>query len=822
MHVRTGQRSNLIGFARFVAAAVAVATLATAQCQTQWVGVGTFGLDGAVASSTLWDPDGSGPLAARLVVGGSFTEAGNVTANGAAAYDLGTQTWSALGSLPDIVALAASPAGSLFAASGSTVQAWNGSAWQILGSGMNGAVNTIALMPNGDLLAGGAFTNAGGTATNGFARWNGTVWQSLGSGVPIVVEALLPLPNGQVLGAATFTVSGAPLRYLARWNGLGWTFLGNSVNGTVKSLALLSNGDYVAAGDFTAIGATSRTRVARWNGSTWQSMASGLGSTVKALLPLPNGLLIAGGSFLSTTTGPNRIATWDGSAWRSFPASPSGDVGTMTMLPTGRVAVGGEFTSAGTTVVNNLAQWTGAEWQQFGLEWQSAPSIEIRSLATMPNSDLLAAGVGTPYSYSTIYRWDGAAWSWFALVSSGGVSGPPDTAIHALTALRNGDVLAGGSFIYASWGATTPVRCIVRYVGGTPTPLASGMNGTVRAVIEMPNGDIIAGGDFTTAGGSSANRVARWNGSTWSPLGAGMNDSVRALAVLPNGNIVAGGLFTTADGNSASHVASWNGSTWAPLGAGTNGETYALTMHTNGDLIAGGAFTTAGAGPANHVARWDGSSWSPLGSGLGTTVNAFTHGSNGDLVAGGVDAVARWDGLSWHGYDIAPGVAPATVYALAERGETLIVGGSRGVFYDDRICPGSATITGAGCVGTGGLIQTTVLPHPWLGFTSQSHTTGLAASAFAFVVFGFTNPNLQLANLHSLGGQGCGLYASIDVVYLMFPLLGEVDTTLTIPNDAAFAGLTLFHQIVEFELDGNGSTIGIHSGNGLRLEVATF
>jgi hypothetical protein len=121
------------------------------------------------------------------------------------------------------------------------------------------------------------------------------------------------------------------------------------------------------------------------------------------------------------------------------------------------------------------------------------------------------------------------------------------------------------------------------------------------------NNELIAGGNFTTAGGVSANYIARWNGTRWAPLGSGMNDAVRDLTVY-NGELIAGGRFTTAGGVSASRIARWDGTSWAPLGSGMGGgqrydHVEALTVY-NGELIAGGWFTTAGGNASDFWARW--------------------------------------------------------------------------------------------------------------------------------------------------------------------------------------------------------------------------
>lgn len=82
------------------------ATVATAQCEPKWQpfdpSTATFpGTDGIVHATTMWDPDGQGPQTPKLVVGGSFTLAGNAVASNIAVFDPDTSDWSALGSGTD-------------------------------------------------------------------------------------------------------------------------------------------------------------------------------------------------------------------------------------------------------------------------------------------------------------------------------------------------------------------------------------------------------------------------------------------------------------------------------------------------------------------------------------------------------------------------------------------------------------------------------------------------------------------------------------------------------------------------------------------------
>jgi hypothetical protein len=145
--------------------------------------------------------------------------------------------------------------------------------------------------------------------------------------------------------------------------------------------------------------------------------------------------------------------------------------------------------------------------------------------------------------------------------------------------------------------------------GTSWSPVGSGTNGFISTIVFDRNGDLYAGGSFSTAGGISASRVAKWNGSSWSALGSGTGGSwtnyVFALAPTPNGDLFVGGYFTSAGGVTANNIAKWNGSAWSALGSGCSGYVRGLAVAQNGDLYATGSFITAGSVTVNRVARWD-------------------------------------------------------------------------------------------------------------------------------------------------------------------------------------------------------------------------
>ncbi len=125
--------------------------------------------------------------------------------------------------------------------------------------------------------AGGAFTSAGGIALNHVAYWNGTAWEALGSGVNGNVSAMALWDDGEGVNlyvAGSFTTAGGlPAAGLARWDGTSWSAVtgggtANGVNGAVNSMAVVDYDDeygpsLMLGGAFTRAGGYSSGRLAQ-------------------------------------------------------------------------------------------------------------------------------------------------------------------------------------------------------------------------------------------------------------------------------------------------------------------------------------------------------------------------------------------------------------------------------------------------------------------------------------------------------------------------------------------------------------------------------
>lgn len=281
--------------------------------------------------------------------------------------------------------------------SATRIARWTGAAWSALGTGVDGDVLELVRLPDGDIVAGGVFLNAGGAPATHVARWNGSTWGALGAGItPTMpfgssVQALVVLPNGDLVAGGAFQqAGGVTVNNVARWDGVAWHALGSGTNGTVRDLAVLPNGDLVATGSFLAAGGTAASGIARWNGSSWSALGSGLGIFGgTAVCVLPNGDLVAGGSFVTAGgLAANRVARWSGGAWSALGTGLGGPPSRLLALPAGDVIAVGAFTSAGGGPAAYIARWNGAAWSAFG----TGLNAVAEDAALQPDGSLVVVG----------------------------------------------------------------------------------------------------------------------------------------------------------------------------------------------------------------------------------------------------------------------------------------------------------------------------------------------------------------------------------------------------------------------------------------------
>jgi hypothetical protein len=488
-----------------------------------------------------------------------------------------------------------------------------------------GVSATLAL-PNGDLVIAGSFTGIDGVAANNLARWSNGAWTPFGMGLGSAggIQSLARLPNGDLVAGGPSLLGGATM---ARWNGSVWSPFADSPNFSVFGLTVLPNGDLVAAGDFTAIGTVPALGVARWDGTNWSQLASGAGALgggnldVLAAVSMPNGDLVVGGRF--TTIGgilAQRIARWNGSTWSSIGAGLPGEVWCLGVLPNGDLlagGLGGVFLWSGgnwstllalstvtrLTVLANGDVWVAGgaggsslRWWN-GTTWSTIPfsGLLVNAITQLPNGDVVIGGWfnsvgGVPANH--IARWDGATWSAFG----GGTNG----AVGSLALMPDGSLVAAGIFNLAGGIA---VDRAARWDGVTWSPLGTPPSG-LGLLLPLPNGDLLAS-RRTTFGGVT--QFDRWDGSAWSSFGAGCDDAVYGMLARANGEVVVHGAFLSAGGTASARLARF--ASTCPASA-----------------VSSGAGCTGSAGPNVLTAAslpWLGSTFRTVGTGLPATANVY-------------------------------------------------------------------------------------------------------------------------------------------------------------------------------------------------------
>lgn len=228
-----------------------------------------------------------------------------------------------------------------------------------LGTGTNGAVWAIAIGPNGEVYAGGAFTLAGGVAnTTKIAKWDGTSWSALSTGLNNTVHTLAFAPNGVLYVGGEFTDASYPR--ICKWNGTSFSAVGTAgdiSSAHVSSLAFDFAGNLYVGGGFTnAGGVANADYIAKWNGSSWSALGTGTDDTVHRITidtnedsPKFNSVYVTGDF---TTAGgltlADRIAIYSNGAWSSLDIDLPGTGISYAILTAldGSLYIGGEFNTS--------------------------------------------------------------------------------------------------------------------------------------------------------------------------------------------------------------------------------------------------------------------------------------------------------------------------------------------------------------------------------------------------------------------------------------------------------------------------------------------
>jgi hypothetical protein len=186
---------------------------------SQWLPLGQ-GVDGEI-DALVRLPSGD------IIAGGAFTHADNTPANRIALWN--GSAWSPMGDglNSTVYALTLLQDGSIVAGGRSLLSGpthvsntarWDGSAWTAFDdpqAPLLDTVRTLCLLPNGDLLAGGDPQTA---QSPSMARWDGTSWSPIPGSPSAPINSIAILPSGDISVGGSFVSTGVSVSaYIARF-----------------------------------------------------------------------------------------------------------------------------------------------------------------------------------------------------------------------------------------------------------------------------------------------------------------------------------------------------------------------------------------------------------------------------------------------------------------------------------------------------------------------------------------------------------------------------------------------------------------------------
>jgi hypothetical protein len=476
-------------------------------------------------------------------------------------------------------------------------------------SAAGATIHSMALDASGNLYVGGIFSTV---------SYSGYISSSTNIGKYVV-------SSGQwtTIGTSPFSGASAPVRSiivsgsnvyagstkLYMWNGSAWgSQLGSTSTYAMMDMALNGTDLYIAAW----------STVYKWNGSTMTDVGS------PSLISACNTVAVYSGALYVGMGG------WSGSqgvGWMS-PTSPDYQTSYVnswgfakTALPTinwGRISgswpnsvPSGLPGSVYSLYVANSVLYVGGNFRYSftGATYASGLAKYTTSLSSFLGSNhiVTACAVDKPGNLYMAVQIGGSGGA--SAIKAYSTTPPAYSTSTSLGTLTGGICVGIGKWNGTAWTNLCP----------TAIP-----NDAITSMAIHPiTGDLYVAGYFTTINSVSANRIAKWNGTTWSALGSGLGGICSAIKFVTTSSgtveLYAGGAFTTAGGATANRIAKWDGSAWqAIVYNSNNGVNSSVTaFETKGSaLYVLGYFSTAGGvSTPSYSAKWESSAWTALPSG---------------------------------------------------------------------------------------------------------------------------------------------------------------------------------------------------------------
>lgn len=513
-----------------------------------------------------------------------------------------------------------------------------------------GAIYSISLQTDGNLIVVGSFTKYNGVNSNRVARIlpNGNLDPTfgIGDGANSLIEEVHIQQDGKmILGGSFLAFNKIPCGKIIRLNSDGTvdtTFVqGTGFNGDVSALTTQSDGKILVGGAFLEFNGVAASKIIRLNpdGSIDGSFISGTGfsnGVVEVIKVNAATSIMIGGSFTGTYNGTdvNRVIFLDSSGvinpgFDIGSGPQNGTVNALTKDLANSWYIGGSFTVFDSQIQGRLAKIDGSGTLDFGyLTAGVGFDSSVLKVIVLADDKTMAFGNFTKFNGTVCNR--------ITRLSENGTidSSFNNSGTGANNSIKTAVVQTDGKVVFA--GVFTNYNGIVRnriariLVNGeidATFSIGTGFNNQVYALVLQPDGKIIVAGNFTSYNGVLINRVVRLlpDGTLDSSftIGSGADAIVDCILFHPNGKIVLGGQFSFFNGISYNRMVRLNtdGSidSGFSIGVGFDKNVYSVALQSDNKMIVGGTFTSYKGASTKRLLRLnsDGSLDTSFAAGLG-------------------------------------------------------------------------------------------------------------------------------------------------------------------------------------------------------------
>jgi uncharacterized delta-60 repeat protein len=422
------------------------------------------------------------------------------------------------------------------------------------------------------------------------------------------VESVAVQPDGKILAGGSFQLVNGVRRFsLARLNADGTldsTFNpgNNGPNGGVMDIELQPDGKILIGGFFNAYNGISRVRVARLNtdGSldTTFDVGAGANSTVNDIKLQADGKILVAGAFNQfNSVNIQRIVrlNTNGTTDNTFtPPTINTTIQQLALQPDGRILIAGNFTTVGGLTRRGVARLNTNGTHDTTFDPLTNTFSSSYSVAVQPDGKIIVGSAYTGAGSLVRLNSNGSLDAGFTPPVAAGV----ESTVHSLIVLGDGRILVGG---FLNDGFDNGYGVVSLNANGTLDPaftpqLSDTYFLEVFSIALTPGGKLVCGGDFYKLVGGQSKHIAQLNGV--GAIDQTFTTAVEAFGVSyatvrqPDGKLIVAGGFRRVNNTARRNLVRLNtdGTIDNTFVGGTDTQIFALALQPDGKILAGGQF----------------------------------------------------------------------------------------------------------------------------------------------------------------------------------------------------------------------------------------